>query len=311
MELVDGFGAWIEALLRAGVLESGMQGQSPTVRMRAPYTIEFAETAIRRLNKLYNLDSEIGGVIGARPAVANGEVVLRVRRVDTVRNRSTVPWREYFPDSAEFSRALGSCLDGTGRGTRYLPVPFHSHPARRDDFPDHMSYFSGFYNLDTSERDRCNSHSVWTYQGRRMVFPRVLVCKPDENMFIGAYGGPATHGSFRSPMLNDLKDFLVDFGKGVKEATEGDPWARFVGILGVGGLGFFTALSASVPGGLQMYESQLLAMGVVSPGERPFAFTSGESVRVRVSAGDYSAPLRPSNGPLEAPPAPSPLVQLV
>lgn len=290
--LVDSFDVWCKRLLDSGLLvQIESSDGKPAFGLKAAYRLCIRPVVARRLVARYNPRREIGGVLAARPVRKGGVWELDVTKSFVLRNRSDKPEESYWANPEEKMEAVRNCFEGTSAGTRYLPIEFHSHPSDRQDMEEgQYSFFREYFNLETSTQDKSASGWAWTYGRYRLWFPRILVSRLHDELFIGVYGGgsaPSNFNEFMVKIVGQAGVSFLDFGL---EWAEDNIWKKVLVGAGVAAYTIAAAISMIAPGGLQSLALTLLKAREKSGANTYFGFTNGEALTI-----DIPAPEKPKS----------------
>lgn len=161
--------------------------------IKSPCTFVIKEEIVKKLENQYLPDEEIGGIIWVKPERKNdkyefvGDQVTFIRNAieDKPNERGRTRKNSYLPDNKVLNETYREVFK-----SGYLPIRFHSHPTKGNDFLNEFMKFD--FSRETSEQDRKVSEYPLNIGKEKLLLPRGLIVgnnKISGNIFIGVYNG--------------------------------------------------------------------------------------------------------------------------
>lgn len=185
--------------------------------IKTPCRFIFRENVVEQLRSKYLPNEEIGGIIWVAPEEVNGECVFIADKVSFIRNaiedtpnaRGRTKKNTYRMDTEEYYGVLQEVFR-----TDYLPIKFHTHPTKGNNFVDEFLNFS--FQRETSEQDKKSSSVPLTLGKEKLLMPCGLVVGNDavgDRLFIGLYNGFIAPQGFQESRNKVIEENMNKVGK--------------------------------------------------------------------------------------------------
>lgn len=193
--------------------------------LKKPCSFIIKEQVISALKENYNPNEEIGGVLWFKPTKVNDNFVFVATKVTFIENvienhpeLGRSKRNSYLPDKQQHKNTLQSVFE-----EEYLPIHFHTHPVKGENFAHTFSNFSR--QRETSIQDQKVSNRPFSFDGQKILMPRGLVLGNSygSEIFIGLYNGKIAPISFeetKSQVMQDNIEKSVDSLKDIKLSDE-------------------------------------------------------------------------------------------
>ena len=161
--------------------------------IKSPCTFIIKDEIVKKLESQYLPEEEIGGIIWVKPKNKDDKYEFVSDKVTFIRNaiedkpkeRGRTRKNSYLPDTKVLNETY---LEVFKSG--YLPIRFHSHPTKGNDFLNEFMKFN--LSRETSEQDRKVSEYPLNIGEEKLLLPRGLIVgnnKISGDIFIGVYNG--------------------------------------------------------------------------------------------------------------------------